>query len=201
MKRHRNDSSMKVLLAGATGVIGSRLVPLLVSDGYAVIGMTRSPEKVEPLREHGANAIVCDVYDLEELGKALRASEPDLVMHQLTDLPDDRARIPGFADASQRMYIEGTDNLLNAATAAGCERIVAQSVAWKLPGKGAAAVEAHERCVMNAGGTVIRYGRFYGPGTYFESDLPPEPRIHVDEAARRTLAAIGDPRPTVVLAE
>jgi nucleoside-diphosphate-sugar epimerase len=102
---------MKVLLAGATGVIGSRLVPLLVSDGYEVIGMTRSPEKVEPLRDQGANPIVCDVYDLEELGKALRASAPDLVMHQLTDLPEDRARIPDFADASQRMYIEGTDNL------------------------------------------------------------------------------------------
>jgi D-arabinose 1-dehydrogenase-like Zn-dependent alcohol dehydrogenase len=150
MKRHRNGSSMKVLLAGATGVIGSRLVPLLVSDGYAVIGMTRSPEKVEHLREQGANAIVCDVYDLEELGKALRGSEPDLVMHQLTDLPDDRARIPGFADASQRMYIEGTDNLLNAATAAGCERIVAQRCRLEVAGqggcrRGSARALCHER--------------------------------------------------------
>ena len=192
---------MKVFLAGATGVIGSRLVPLLVTDGHEVSGMTRSLEKANALQELGADPVACDVYDIEALGEAIRASEPDLVMHQLTDLPDDRDRIPEFAGASQRMYFEGTGNLVSATTAAGCERIIAQSVAWELPGKGVAAVEAHERRVMNAGGAVIRYGRFYGPGTYFESELPPEPRIHVDDAARRTLAVIGDPSPTVVLAD
>jgi nucleoside-diphosphate-sugar epimerase len=192
---------MKIFVAGATGVIGSRLVPLLVFDGHEVTGMTRSPGKVEALQAQGADPVICDVYDIEALGTALEASHPEFVMHQLTDLPDDRARIPEFADASRRMYLDGTKNLVSATSAAGCERIVAQSIAWELPGKGAAAVEAHERRVIGAGGTVIRYGRFYGPGTYFESELPPEPRIHIDDAARRTLAAMTAAGQTLVLAD
>jgi hypothetical protein len=105
----------------------------------------------------------------------MAAFGPDVVLHQLTDLPDDRARIPDSARASRRMYREETPNVLAAARQAGAARVVVQSVAWQLRGEGAAAVDAHERAVLGSGGLVVRYGRFFGPGTYFETELPPPP--------------------------
>jgi hypothetical protein len=116
--------------------------------------------------------------------------EPELVVSQLTDLPDDRGRIPELAAAAVRMYREGTRNVVTAALAAGARRIAAQSVAWRPPGETGDAVDDHERVVLEAGGLVIRYGRFFGPGTYFEAEPPPPPRIHVDDAARRTVPAL-----------
>lgn len=181
---------MKVLLAGASGVIGVRLIPLLLDAGHRVIGMTRSPQKADSLRRLGAEPVVRDVFDPEALLKALAAAEPDLVSHQLTDLPDERERIPEYAARSQRMYREGTQNLVRAAQEAAAGQVTAQSVAWEPPGETRDAVKAHESTVLDAGGALVRYGRFYGPGTYFELDPPPSPRIHVDEAARRTVEVL-----------
>jgi nucleoside-diphosphate-sugar epimerase len=79
---------MRIFLAGATGVIGVRLVPLLVDAGHEVAGMTRSPAKVDLVRSLGAEAVVCDVFDKGELVRVVRAFEAEMVMHQLTDLPD-----------------------------------------------------------------------------------------------------------------
>ncbi len=98
------------------------------------------------------------------------------------------------------MRREGTRNLVAAASAAGA-RVVAQSVAWQVPGDGGAAVEEHERAVLDAEGVVIRYGQLYGPGTFFESELPPVPRVHVDAAARRTLPMLDAPSGVVVVTE
>jgi nucleoside-diphosphate-sugar epimerase len=120
---------VRIFLAGAT-VIGVRLVPVLVAAGHDVAGMTRSPDKVELLRGLGAKPIVCDVYDAEAVKAEVVAFEPEVVMHQLTDLPDDRARIPAFTVANSRMRRDGTRNLLTAARAAGASRVLAQSVAW-----------------------------------------------------------------------
>ena len=92
--------------------------------------------------------------------------------------------------ANARIRREGTRNLLSAASAAAVGRFVAQSVAWKIPGRGGAAVEELERMVIDAGGVVIRYGQFYGPGTYYDGPPPTGPVIHIDEAARRTLDAL-----------
>jgi nucleoside-diphosphate-sugar epimerase len=181
---------MRVFLAGATGVIGLRLVALLVAAGHTVAGMTRSSAKVELLRGLGAEPVVCDVFDRDALREAVVAFAPDVVLHQLTDLPDDRTRIPELSAANARMRREGTRNLLDAAAAAGAGRFVAQSVAWEVPGDGGAAVEEHERAVLDAGGVVIRYGRLYGADTYFPSELPPHPRVHVDDAALRTMPAL-----------
>jgi nucleoside-diphosphate-sugar epimerase len=192
---------MRVFLAGASGVVGVRLVPLLVADGHEVAGMTRSAEKAEGLRALGAEPVVCDVYDLDALTETMTAFAPDVVLHELTDLPDDPARIPEMAAANSRIRREGTRNLLVAAAGAGCERFVAQSVAWPIPGDGGAAVEEHEGAVLDAGGVVLRYGRFYGPGTYHEAEPPEPPRIHLDEAARRTLPALSAPSGIVVIAE
>jgi nucleoside-diphosphate-sugar epimerase len=192
---------MRIFLAGASGVIGARLIPLLVGDGHEVAGMTRSPGKTAALRELGAEPVVCDVFDPDELTKAVTDFGPELVMHQLTDLPDQAERITEFAPRNNRIRTEGTRNLLAAAAEAGISRFLAQSIAWASPTAGGA-VAQHERMVLDAGGVVIRYGVFYGPGTYSEpGKLPAPPRIHVDEAARRTVALLDAPSGVVVVTE
>jgi uncharacterized protein YbjT (DUF2867 family) len=192
---------VRVFVAGATGVIGTRLVPLLVAAGHDVAGMTRSPEKVERLRALGAVPIVCDVFEADELSSAVVRFAPDAVISQLTDLPDDRARIAEHREAGSRMRREGTRNLLAAARTARVSRFLVQSVAWPLRADAGASVEDLERAVLDAGGVVVRYGRFYGPGTYYEAELPPPPRVHVDEAARRTLPLLDTASGIVLVTE
>jgi nucleoside-diphosphate-sugar epimerase len=192
---------MRIFLAGATGVIGVRLVPLLVEEGHEVEGMTRSPEKLARLRELGAQAVVCDVYDRDALIRVVTEFGPELVMHQLTDLPDRADQLQTFRERNNRIRTEGTRNLLDAARDAGTTRFLAQSIAWR-PSGGAEAVDQHERQVLEAGGVVVRYGAFYGPGTFSDSDqAPPPPRIHVDEAARRTLLLLEAPSGVYIVVE
>jgi uncharacterized protein YbjT (DUF2867 family) len=180
---------MRVFLAGASGVIGSRIVPLLSEAGHVVAGLTRTGAKASLLEELGAEPVVGDVFDREWIIAAVSAFQPDAVMHQLTDLPDDVTRVGEFAAANSRIRREGTPNLLRAARQSGVRQFLAQSVAWDLPGDGGRAVEEMEAAVLAAGGTVLRYGQFYGPGTFHPSEPPSPPRIHIDEAARRTLDA------------
>jgi hypothetical protein len=118
------------------------------------------------------------------------------VMHQLTDLPDNVDDIASFSARNDRMRTDGTRNLLEAATAAGAPRFLAQSIAWRRSGRGGV-VDGHEQMVLEAGGVVVRYGQFYGPGTYYEDGLPAPPRVSVDEAARRTVPLL-DAGPGVV---
>jgi nucleoside-diphosphate-sugar epimerase len=191
---------VRVFVAGASGAIGRRLVPLLVGAGHTVAGMTRHADRAPLLEDAGAHAVVCDVYDIASLEAAVVAFAPDAVVHQLTALPDARASIAEFAAANNRVRREGTHNLLRAAAAARARRFLAQSVAWQLPGDGGVAVAALERAVLTAGGVVLRYGQFFGPGTYYEAEPPPPPRIHVDEAARRTVELLDSPRGIIVVA-
>ena len=133
--------------------------------------------------------------------EAVTRFKPDLVMHQLTDLPDKLEQLSDFRDRNNRMRTEGTRNLLAAAAASGCRRFLAQSIAWRPPA-GGEAVEEHERMVPDAGGIVVEYGTLYGPGTYSGEDrIPPPPRIHIDEAARRTVLLLNSPPGVVVVAE
>ena len=191
---------MRIFLAGASGVIGVRLIPLLVEQGHEVAGMTRSPGKVETLSGLGAEPVVCDVYDAGALTAAVTGFHTELMMHQLTDLPDKADQISDFRDRNNRMRTEGTRNLISAMRAAGAERLIAQSIAWRPPA-GGEAVEEHERLVLEAGGLVIEYGTFYGPGTYGGDRVPDHPRIHVDDAARRTVELLDAPSGVVVVAE
>jgi nucleoside-diphosphate-sugar epimerase len=191
---------LRIFLAGASGVIGVRLIPLLVSGGHTVAGMSRTADKANVLRELGAEPVVCDVYDADGLVRAVTVFGPDLVMHQLTDLPDQVEDIPSFAPRNNRIRTEGTRNLLAAAKVAGADRFLAQSIAWTPPA-GGEAVATHERLVLAANGVVIRYGTFYGPGTYSANRVPPHPRIHIDEAARRTVDLLNAPSGVVVVAE
>jgi nucleoside-diphosphate-sugar epimerase len=193
---------VRIFVAGASGVIGSRLVPLLVADGHAVAGMTRSAHKVGLLRELGSEPVVCDVFDADALTRAVIAFAPDIVFDQLTDLPDNAADIPAFSDRNNRIRGEGTRNLLAVAAAASAGPVIAQSISWELPGEsGRAATAEHERAVLRAGGVVIRYGQLYGPGTYYETTQPEPPRVHVDDAARQTVPAIGVPAGVTIVVD
>jgi nucleoside-diphosphate-sugar epimerase len=181
----------RVYLAGASGVIGSRLVPLLLDAGYTVGAMTRSSAKAARLASLGAEPIVCDVFDRGALTTAVRSFSPDLVLHELTDLPDAVEDLPKARLLNARIRVEGTRNLIDAMDGLDEPKIVAQSIAWTPdPGPGADAVTSLEQAVLAANGVVLRYGAFYGPGTYYEGELPAAPRVHIDTAAARTVAAL-----------
>jgi len=192
---------VRVFVAGATGVIGVRLVPLLLQAGHEVAGLTRSVGKTEMLLEQGAEPVVCDVFDADALREAVVAFRSEAVIHELTDLPDDPQRIPEMGAANARVRREGTRNLLTAAQAAQTGQFLAQSVAWQLPGDSGKAVADLERAVLDARGVVLRYGQFYGPGTYHRAAPPPFPRIHINEAARRTVDALDAPSGVIEIVE
>jgi nucleoside-diphosphate-sugar epimerase len=184
---------VKLFLAGASGVLGRRLVPLLVEAGHEVVGLTRSESKRSLLEDLGAEPLVGDVFEREWLMDAVAISAPDFVLSQLTDLPDDLDQIGEYTSANARIRREGVANLLEAARRSGVvEQFFAQSVAWELPGDGGRAVMEMESRVLDAGGTVLRYGQFYGPDTFHPAIPPRPPRIHVDEAARRTVSALAN---------
>ena len=189
-----------MFVAGGSGVLGTRLVPLLVADGHEVAAMTRSPEKADALLRLGATPVVCDVFEADELREAVTSFRPDAVMHQVTDLPDDEADLAQRRAGNARIRREGTTNLVAAAGAAGALRFLAQSVAWDAGGDSGAAVRELERATLGVGGVVLRYGRFYGPGTY-HPEPPPPPRIHIHEAARRTVGALDAPTGILELVE
>jgi nucleoside-diphosphate-sugar epimerase len=180
---------MKVFVAGASGAIGRPLIRQLVAAGHEVTGMTRREERAAEIREAGAEAVVCDVFDAEAVREAVVAARPEAVVHALTALPP---RFTARTDLrpTNRIRIEGTRNLVAAARAAGAKRMVAESVAFfyapegscvkdeeapldvGAPGKVGAAVAAItelERQVLEAEGMeglVLRFGWFYGPDTY-----------------------------------
>lgn len=184
------DRSSRVFLAGASGVLGRSMVPLLVESGHVVAGLTRSPEKRQLLADLGAVPVVADVFDLDGLVAAVGDFAPDVVVSQLTDLPDDPSRIGEFSAGNARIRREGVANLIAASRAADVGRVLVQSVAWGLAGDGGRAVEEMESAVIAIGGTVVRYGQLYGPGTYHPTSPPDPPRIHVDDAAIRTVTVL-----------
>src|SRR5579859_2306597 len=191
---------MRVFVAGASGAIGRRLVPLLKASGHEVTGMTRSREKQDALRALGAEPVVADALDADAMRAALASAQPEAVIHQLTALPqriDPRTIRRDFA-MNDRLRSEGTRILVDAAVQAGASRIVAQSIAFAYASSPAAApgpsdghgLRLHteqdpligrqaskdflrsalaladlEDAVLGAGGLVLRYGYFYGPGT------------------------------------
>jgi uncharacterized protein YbjT (DUF2867 family) len=180
----------RIFIAGASGVIGQRLIPLLTQAGHHVGGMTRSAGKLELIRSLGAEPIIRDVFDREGLIQSVHEFKPDIIVNELTDLPDDVSKIGEHVELNARIRTEGNHNLIEAAGQSRSTKIVAQSVAWELEdGPDADALKDLERSVLAEGGVVLRYGRFYGAGTY--NELPPEePRVHIDRAAELTVEAL-----------
>ena len=225
---------MRVFLAGATGAIGRQLLPMLLAGGHEVTGSTRSPERAEQLRAAGAGAVVLDALDESAVAAAVRDAAPEAVIHQLTALPQriDPRRIKRDFALNDRLRGEGTRILLEAAHSTGARRFVAQSIAFAYapgpPGtihgesdpllspedaprsfrRSAGAIAELERRVGDAGGLVLRYGYFYGPGSAISTsgslgeDLGRRRMpvvgggtgvwsfIHIHDAARATLAAL-----------
>ena len=196
----------RAFVAGAGGVVGRILCRLLIEDGWHVTGATRSSETRARLNAMGVHAVVVDVFDRHALARVVIEARPGVVVHQLTDLPREyspEAMAAGLARTA-RLRETGTRHLVAAAVAAGASRLVAQSIAFAyapgvLPSTEAsaldetrhAAVAALERCVLGSGldGIVLRYGRFYGPGTW-TLERAPQAVVHVDaaaDAARRAM--------------
>lgn len=192
----------RIFLAGASGVIGQRLIPLLIDAGHVVGGMTRSAGKAELLTRLGAEPIVVDVFDRDTLLKAVADFRPDVILNELTDLPDDVTKIDAHADLNARIRTEGNQNIIDAARASGSPKLLAQTVAWQLPeGPDARAVAQLETTVLAEGGVVLSYGQFYGPGTYNEDKLPAKPRVQIDRAAERTVELLDAPSGVVVITD
>ena len=204
---------MKVFIAGGTGAVGKRLVPLLASAGHDVYATTRSAGKVDDLRRLGAEPVVLDILDREAVEAAIAAARPEVIVHQataLSDMSDFRKFAQEFAQ-TDRLRIEGTDNLLAAATAAGVRRVVAQSfTSWPYARVGGpvkteddpldldppeaargmlAAIRHVEETVTGTDGlegVALRYGGFYGPGTSLADG-----GVHFEAIRRRKFPVVG----------
>jgi nucleoside-diphosphate-sugar epimerase len=204
---------MKIFLAGASGAIGRRLTPLLRQAGHDVIGMTRSADAARQLEAAGVHPAIVDVYDADALKRVAVAARPDVVMHQLTDLPrvlNDQAQLAAAYPRNARIRTEGTRNLVAAAQAAGARRFIVQSAAFAYaPGKEphletdplnlvdgprletVRAAADMEKQVLDSGmePIVLRYGLFYGPGTWSEGPAR-KPPLHIDAAAQAAFLAV-----------
>jgi NAD(P)-dependent dehydrogenase (short-subunit alcohol dehydrogenase family) len=125
----------RILLAGAAGAIGSRLVPLLLDAGHAVVGTTRSPAKADMLRASGVEPLVVDVFEAGVLKDAVVSIRPEIVIHQLTDLPPglDPSGMAQAIAGNARIRDEGTRNLVRAAVAAGSRRLIVKALHGPMP--------------------------------------------------------------------
>jgi 2-alkyl-3-oxoalkanoate reductase len=224
---------MRVFVAGASGAIGRPLVPRLIAAGHEVTGTTRSEASAEQIRAAGATPAVVDALEADALREAVERAAPEVVVHELTALPERfNPRKRGLYDATNRIRREGTRNLLDASRAAGARRLVCQSIAFAYApatepkvmdeeaplnldapppfSEGMRVIAEMERAVLDAEleGLVLRYGWFYGPGTYYGEggSMAADVRkrrfpvvgsgsglfsfIHTDDAAEATVAAV-----------
>lgn len=229
---------MKIFVAGGTGAIGRPLIAQLLARGHSVVALTRSPEKAQAYVDQGVEPVIADIFDPDSIKTAVRSAEPEVVIEQLTSLPQryTRESMDAAAPANRRIRLEGGANLLSAAQAAGARRYLRQSIAfWGVPGQGlsdeetpivsdappavaadatvVAEIEHRLLANQNIEGIALRYGFFYGPGTWFfpDGDAADQVRqqqfpiigngdavwswLHIDDAAIATVAAAerGDP--------
>ncbi len=230
---------MKVFVAGASGAIGRPLVRKLVKAGHEVTGTTRHEGRAAAMRDAGATGVVCDVFDAAALEAAVRAAAPEVVVNQLTSLPEEYNPKKVDYEPTNRVRIEGGGNLLKAARAVGARRYVTQSIAFLYAPEGNLIKDEQARCFDDAPspfdrgvkgmlshesevlgsegieGLVLRYGQFYGPGTYYDRGGSIEREvarrrlpvvgsgtgiasfIHVEDAASATVAALDSGAPGI----
>ena len=217
---------MRVFVAGGSGVLGRRLVPQLVARGHQVTATTTSAAKLGLLEQLSAEGVVMDALDAASVGEAVAAARPDAIVHEMTALSVAHAGKPNlrkanrFFAATNRLRTEGTDHLLAAAQATGVSHFVAQGHAsmngirkggWVKTEEdplevleGTKAIRHLEDVVVKAGGAVLRYGGFYGPGAWDEQLALVRKRlfplvgggtgyvswVHVDDAASATVLAL-----------
>jgi nucleoside-diphosphate-sugar epimerase len=210
---------MRIFLAGASGAVGRRLVPLLIAAGHDVTGTTRSAEAARKLEALGVHPAIVDVYGAAALQRAAIDAQPEAVIHQLTDLPQtyDTKELSAAYPRNARIRVEGTGNLIAAAKAAGARRFIVQSIAFAYaPGRGphveddplnladgprlvtvrGAADMEQQVLVSGMEAIVLRYGLFYGPGTWNERPSG-KPAVHIDAAAQATVLALNRGAPGI----
>jgi nucleoside-diphosphate-sugar epimerase len=233
---------MKIFVAGGTGAIGRPLIAQLLARGHRVAALTRSAEKAKALLDRGIEPIIADVFDAEAVKAVVNRLQSEVVIEQLTALPRSYTResLTAAAPINNRLRLEGAANVLAAASAAGVRRYLRQSIAfWAIPGSGLAdeetplafdaspAVAADARVVTelerrllgtrNIEGIALRYGFFYGPGTWFnpDGDVAEQVRqqrfpmvgngegvwswLHIEDAAIATVAAAEQGNPGIYL--
>ena len=227
---------MKVLVAGATGAIGRPLISALISARHSVIGMTSSEQGLKTLRDDGADGVLANALDAQAVDAAIKKVQPEVVIDELTSLPKHYTpeEMQAAAERDRKLRLEGGQNVLNAARAAGARRYIIQSTGFfYAPGPGLAhetdplalsaspAISANVRIYMQLEdrtlgakgleGVALRYGFFYGPGTWFRPDgeIGYQVRqrqypiagsgsgvwswVHVEDAAAATVAALECP--------
>jgi nucleoside-diphosphate-sugar epimerase len=203
-----------MFIAGGSGAIGRRLIPALVQRGHDVIGTTRTPDKAGLLARLGAQPVVLDALDRDQVVKAVIDARPDVVIHELTAIGALNFRnIDASFALTNRLRTEGIDNLLEAAGAAGVPRFVAQSFGgWPNQRSGGpvkteddpldpnpiagsvqsvAAIKYVESTVEHAGGIVLRYGGFYGPGNALGKDEAGRDGLMLEMVRKRRLPIVG----------
>lgn len=233
---------MRIFVAGATGAIGRPLLDQLGARGHNVVAMTRSTQRAQSLAAQGIEPALADVFDADSIIAALIRAKPEVAIEQLTALPKTYTResMSAAATLNTRIRLEGGANVLAAAQAAGVRRYLRQSIAfWAIPGAGLAdeetplafdaspAVTADVRIVTeierrlletpNVEGIALRYGFFYGPGTWFNPDGDVAQQVlkqqfpivgngegvwswlHIEDAAIATVAAAEQGNPGVYL--
>jgi len=203
---------MKVLLAGGSGVIGQPLIPQLVAAGHDVVATTRSEQKTARLRDLGAAPAVVDALDRDAIRELVVRTEPEAIIHQLTALPQDYTPAKkDFYDLTSRLRSESTAHLMDAAKRVGTRRFIYQSICFMCRPEGPPVLDESaplwddapeplgdacrrtldgERITTQTEGiegVVLRYGQFYGPGTYFAPD-----GFFARQARRRMLPIVGD---------
>lgn len=232
---------MKVFVAGATGAIGRPLVDALIAAGHSVVGTSRSEVKLAPLRAAGAEGVVLDAFDSDAVRAAVLAAEPDVLVHQLTDLPQKPTlkAMKGALANTVRLRRDTVPAFVAAAREAGATRAVVQSISFVTKPEGprvhdesaplwldcpepafrenVESVASMERSALDGGieGVVLRYGFFYGPGTWYDRDgyfgqmlakrqLPVIGSgdglgsfVHVDDAVTATMLALEGGSPGV----
>ncbi len=204
---------MRVLVAGASGVVGGVLVPALIARGHEVTGMVRSPASAEVVRKMGARPVVADALDAQTVLDVLRGVVPHAVSHQLTDIPHaaDFRHFARVFEVTNHLRREGLDNLLAASRATGVQRFVSQSFCgWPFARQGGSIkseedpldpnppaematsfdalrhVESTMTSALDVRGMSLRYGFFYGPGTFISQDGP-----MVVQVRRRRVPVVG----------
>jgi nucleoside-diphosphate-sugar epimerase len=233
---------MKIFVAGGTGAIGRPLIAKLLAKGHAVVALTRSSEKAQALMKQGIEPAIADVFDADAVKAVVSRAQPEVMIEQLTALPKTYTResMNATAALNTRIRLEGGGNVLAAAQAAGVRRYLRQSVAfYAIPGPGLAdedtplafdaspaiAAGARELTELehrllgtrNMEGIVLRYGFFYGPGTWFnpDGDVARQVRqqqfpiigngegvwswLHIKDAAIATIAAAARGNPGIYL--
>jgi nucleoside-diphosphate-sugar epimerase len=233
---------MKIFVAGGTGAIGRPTLDQLLARGHNVVALTRTQERAQSLAAQGIEPVIADVFDSESVKAAVIRAQPEVVIEQLTALPRTYTResMNATAALNTRIRSEGGANVLAAAKAAGVRRFLKQSMAfWAIPGSGLAdeetplslhaspAVAADARLVTeterrlletsNLEGIALRYGFFYGPGTWFNPDGDVAQQVlqqqfpivgngdgvwswlHIEDAAIATVAAAEQGNPGIYL--